>query len=97
VFEHHQRADLLYPQITYCFVDPAQHGRGLGSALVRWSLSLAQAEATTREDKRLKVVVKCFSRNVAGIRLYTRAGFKSVSEENDETVNEKWAVLELIL
>jgi hypothetical protein len=55
----------------------------------------ARKEEEERTGTRLAIMtVKCFARNVAGIRAYERRGFVKKSEFLEEEVQEQTAVLE---
>lgn len=57
-------------------VDPDARGRGIASALIRYMTGLAYSKYAAKE-----VMVSCFNRNVAGLLLYSKLGFKPDSVE----------------
>ncbi|KAH7100708.1 hypothetical protein BKA62DRAFT_705422, partial [Auriculariales sp. MPI-PUGE-AT-0066] len=81
-------------ELMYLFADPQHHGRGLGSALIKWVKSEARKDPSPPAQRPAKVLVKCFASNVAGVRAYTRAGFVPVFEETEPDIQETMQILE---
>ena len=57
-------------------VDPSHQGRGVGSAILRWALGVA--EARRRDEGRFEVQTVCSAPNTAARRLFASAGFHHV-------------------
>lgn len=92
-------------QITFLFLDPSVHGRGLGSRLIVHVQAAALAAAQqlhrsnqlslmAQNDKEVVLGVFCFTQNQPGIRAYRRRGFVSVSAKVHEPSQEELTWME---
>ena len=80
-----------YTNIGNVMVAPHARGCGVGSYLIEQMIALAQATFGTR-----KVRISCFSRNTAGLLLYSKLGFVPYAlEERTDWQGERVALLHL--
>ncbi|KAJ7678490.1 acyl-CoA N-acyltransferase [Mycena rosella] len=81
-------------EITYLFVHPSFHGRGIGKKLLSHAKQHVEAGVNDLTGEAL-LEVRCFVKNPAGLKLYERGGFvrKHGADEFHERVGEYLALL----
>ena len=72
-------------------VDPSCRGKGVGSYLVQTMTEIAFAQFNAAE-----VEISCFNRNVAGMLLYEKLGFRPYSiEERQDNLGNRVALIHM--
>ncbi|KAJ7164021.1 acyl-CoA N-acyltransferase [Mycena crocata] len=81
-------------EITFLFVHPSFHGRGIGTMLFNHAKQDV-ASLNLAESGEVLLEVRCFEKNPAGLRLYERGGFtrRHGAEEWHDRVQEYLALL----
>ncbi len=73
-----ERPDVHF-HINGTFVDPSARGHQLGNWLIMEALQEARAQAA-HSRKKLRVTLSVFNDNIAAVRVYEKAGFRTVKE-----------------